>query len=47
MFSMSVDGPLAAFVDMGGFVHDQLTVTEVRGVRKQGAECKDHAWYPG
>lgn len=47
MFSMSVDGPLAAYVNPGGYVHDTLTVTEAMGLKKQGSASVEHSWFPG
>ncbi len=47
MFSMSVDGPLAAYVNPGGYVHDTLTVMEVKGLKKQGRASEEHSWFPG
>jgi len=47
MFSMSVDGPLAAYVNPGGYVHDTLTVMEVKGLTKQGHSSTKHSWFPG
>ena len=47
MFSMSVDGPLAAYVNPGGYVHDTLTVTEAEGLKRQGRASTEHSWFPG
>lgn len=47
MFSMSVDGPLAAYVNPGGYVHDTLTVTEATNLKKSGRASTDHSWFPG
>ena len=46
MFSMSVDGPVAAYVNPGGYVHDTLTVTETKGLRRQGSASTEHSWFP-
>ena len=44
IFSMSVDGPLAAaYVNPGGFVHDTLTVTEAVNLRRSSTE---NSWLP-
>lgn len=47
MFSMSVDGPMAAYVNPGGYVHDTLTVTEAKGLKKQGTASTENSWFPG
>ena len=33
IFSLSVEGPLASYVNPGGYVHDTLTVREARNVQ--------------
>ena len=44
---MSVDGPLAAYVNPGGFVHDTLTVMEAMNLRRQGRSSTENSWFPG
>ena len=47
VFSMSVDGPLASYVNPGGFIHDTLTVVKADHLRKQGSATTEHSWFPG
>lgn len=47
IFSMSVDGPLAAYVNPGGVVHDTLTVLEAINLRKYGGGTTQDSWFPG
>ena len=47
IFSMSVDGPLAAYVNPGGIVHDTLTVLEASNLKKSGRPSTEHSWFPG
>ena len=44
---MSVDGPLAAYVNPGGYVHDTLTLTKAVNLKKQGHPSTEHSWFPG
>lgn len=44
---MSVDGPLAAYVNPGGYVHDTLTVTESFNLKRSGRPSTEHSWFPG
>ena len=46
IFSLSVEGPLASYVNPGGYVHDTLTVREARNVRLQGSRTSEHSWFP-
>jgi cereblon len=47
IFSMSVDGPLAAYVNEGGFVHETLTVTESYNLKRSGSGTTHNSWFPG
>ncbi len=47
IFSMSVDGPLAAYVNPGGVVHDTLTVLKATNLRKVGSGTIENTWFPG
>lgn len=47
MFSMSVDGPLASYVNPGGHVHDTLTVLEATSVERMGLPSTENSWFPG
>ena len=47
IFSMSVDGPLAAYVNPGGYVHDTLTVVETTNLKKSGRPSTENSWFPG
>ncbi|KAL5516592.1 hypothetical protein EMCRGX_G001974 [Ephydatia muelleri] len=47
IFSMSVDGPLASYVNPGGYVHDTLTVLEATSVERMGLPSTENSWFPG
>ena len=45
--SMSVDGPVASYVNPGGHVHDTLTAKRAENVRSHGGPSTEHSWFPG
>jgi len=45
--SMSVEGPLALYVNPGGYVHDTLTVMDASHLRTMGRSSTEHSWFPG
>lgn len=47
IFSMSVDGPLASYVNPAGWVHDTLTVLEASNLKRMGQPSTEHSWFPG
>jgi len=47
VFSMSVEGPLGAYVNPGGHVHETLTVVQAKGLRLVGRPSEEHSWFPG
>ncbi|XP_065897971.1 protein cereblon-like isoform X2 [Dysidea avara] len=47
IFSMSVEGPLALYVNPGGYVHDTLTVMDASHLRTMGRSSTEHSWFPG
>ncbi|KAL5014116.1 hypothetical protein ScPMuIL_008386 [Solemya velum] len=47
VFSMSVEGPLGAYVNPGGYVHETLTVYKARNISHVGRSSTDHSWFPG
>ncbi|KAI6649748.1 Protein cereblon isoform X2 [Oopsacas minuta] len=47
IFSMSQDGPLANYINLHGFVHDTLTVSEVLNTLYIGSPTSEHSWFPG
>lgn len=47
MVVMSSDGPLNAYVNPHGFVHEVITVYNATGLALQGFPCKEHSWFPG
>ena len=47
IFSMSVDGPMAAYVNPGGVVHDTLTVLKATNLKKVGSGTTENSWFPG
>jgi cereblon len=47
VFHMAADGPVAAFVNPGGFVHEIVTVRAVQEVRLLGPAVSEDSWFPG
>ncbi|WAR25543.1 CRBN-like protein [Mya arenaria] len=47
MFSMSVSGPLSAYVNPGGHVHETVTVHHVKNLSLYGRPSTEHSWFPG
>jgi cereblon len=47
IFSMSVEGPLASYVNPGGYVHDTLTVSKAKNFSLHGRPSTEHSWFPG
>ena len=44
---MSVDGPVAAYVNPGGYVHDTLTTKQAENLRSRGPSSTEYSWFPG
>ena len=47
VFSLSYEGPLAAYVNPGGHVHETLTVYKVHNLQLLGRPSTEHSWFPG
>ncbi|XP_053378068.1 protein cereblon-like isoform X2 [Mercenaria mercenaria] len=47
VFSMSVSGPLSAYVNPGGHVHETVTVHQAENLNLIGRPSTDHSWFPG
>ncbi|XP_065044188.1 uncharacterized protein LOC135676671 isoform X1 [Musa acuminata AAA Group] len=47
MVVMSSDGPLNAYVNPHGFVHETITVCCASGLELRGRPVKEHSWFPG
>lgn len=47
MVVMSRDGPLNAYVNQHGYVHETITVYNASGLALQGSPVKEHSWFPG
>ncbi|OEL18255.1 Protein cereblon [Dichanthelium oligosanthes] len=47
MVVMSTDGPLGAYVNPHGCVHETITVTNATGLALIGNPSKVHSWFPG
>ncbi len=47
VFSMAVEGPLGAFVNPHGHVHETLTVYKAQNVHLRGRSSTEHSWFPG
>lgn len=47
LFSMSLDGPLGAYVNPHGWVHEALTFYRATGIRLRGKPTAENSWFPG
>ncbi|XP_020594031.1 uncharacterized protein LOC110034109 isoform X2 [Phalaenopsis equestris] len=47
MVVMSSDGPLNAYVNPNGYVHEVITVLNATGLALAGSPVKEHSWFPG
>lgn len=47
MVVMSSDGPLNAYVNPHGYVHEIITVYNASGLALLGSPVKEHSWFPG
>ncbi|XP_068702174.1 protein cereblon-like isoform X2 [Montipora foliosa] len=47
LFSMSVDGPLGAYVNPNGWVHETLTFYRATSIRLRGRPTAENSWFPG
>ena len=46
VFSMAVEGPMGAYVNPGGHVHEMLTVNKAQNVNLVGQPSTEHSWFP-
>lgn len=47
MVVMSSDGPLNAYVNPQGYVHEIITVYNATGLALVGLPVREHSWFPG
>lgn len=47
VFSLSVEGPMGAYVNPHGHVHETLTVYKSENINLMGRPSKEHSWFPG
>ncbi|XP_078431911.1 ATP-dependent protease La (LON) domain protein isoform X2 [Wolffia australiana] len=47
MVVMSTDGPLNAYVNPNGYVHEIMTLTRASGLALIGPAVTEHSWFPG
>lgn len=47
VFSMSLDGPLGAYVNPHGWVHEALTFYRATGIKLRGKPTAENSWFPG
>ncbi|KAH1245037.1 Protein cereblon [Glycine max] len=47
MLIMSSEGPLSAYVNSGGYVHEIMTLYKANGLALTGSAVADHSWFPG
>lgn len=44
---MSSEGPLGAYVNAHGFVHEIVTLQKAKGIALLGRPSKEYSWFPG
>ena len=44
---MSQKGPLAAYVNPGGYVHETVTFYKAKGLYLRGSASSENSWFPG
>lgn len=47
MLVMSSDGPLGAYVNPHGFVHEVMTLLKANDLAIGGPPVKEYSWFPG
>lgn len=47
VFCMSLEGPVSAYVNPSGFVHQTITLRKARGLTLEGSPSTDNSWFPG
>lgn len=47
MLVMSADGPISAYVNAHGYVHETLTLARARGLMLDGQPQTANSWFPG
>ncbi|XP_077862766.1 protein cereblon-like [Saccoglossus kowalevskii] len=47
VFSISLDGPMAAYVNPGGYVHETFTLYRASGLNLMGRPSEENSWFPG
>lgn len=47
MLVMSSDGPLGAYVNPYGCVHEIMTLYKATGLALVGSAVKEYSWFPG
>ncbi|KAH6831147.1 ATP-dependent protease La domain protein [Perilla frutescens var. hirtella] len=47
MLVMSSDGPLGAYANPHGYVHEVMTLTRTSGIAVTGPPVKEYSWFPG
>ncbi|KAI1234579.1 hypothetical protein IHE44_0003637 [Lamprotornis superbus] len=47
IFSLSLCGPMAAYVNPHGYIHETLTVYKASNLSLNGRPSTEHSWFPG
>lgn len=47
VFSMAEEGPVGAYVNPGGHVHETLTIHKTTNISLVGRSSTEHSWFPG
>ncbi|XP_041281721.1 protein cereblon isoform X3 [Onychostruthus taczanowskii] len=47
IFSLSLCGPMAAYVNPHGYIHETLTVYKATNLSLSGRPSTEHSWFPG
>jgi cereblon len=47
VFSMAIEGPMGAYCNPAGYVHETFTVYKAQGLNLIGRPTTDNSWFPG
>ncbi len=47
VFSMALEGPMGAYVNPGGHVHETFTVCKAQNLSLLGRPTTENSWFPG
>ena len=47
VFSLTLEGPMAAYVNPNGYVHETMTIYKAQGLNLVGRASTENSWFPG